>query len=651
MSSSVDKTKAVIRLIESTTSVASTFKAFTSTKSPSSGPPPQPPSAITIYKVGNILYDTKLLYQSVEDEKQTKSQQYHNYENLSKAFYQLLSTLDKNHLSSVIFHDINSAFISIIRNGFRVKVAPALKLSESDTLLRQCSDACNSLRGIHDAIITTASSNKESSIAQCAFDISLCEELAYLYDMLSEDYNENTVVVSSENNDDVSIATMKECILSLLSSLLLYGLIYPLSQQCKQPKSYNENDINEDHALQKIMNVLHNISEQSTSSSVCLGDLLKWQKRQRCNHHTPISDAVSNNFSNEVQTQKEYLILMLKNSITQSNEQKNLHLQQKRIDYDEKNDQANQKSKNQKQTLSLLERHINQIRSVFPQLGEGYVEAALACYNNDIEATTMALVEGASDPSKLHPRLSSLDKSLPARRKESKSRYNAPGRKKGDDGNDDKIDKEDEEAREIQKAKLREMVIQEEEEAYRLGVAMAMDDMEYNDDYDDQYDGIGDDGGAAGVTGGADSGLYDIDFEAVKAYNKFTKEMESDRLYWEESRNMNRSQNFKGSKKKDIDNDDDESAEQKDINKKYRGPDKGKGGRTIGPDGKYLPFPKSRKKGNKSQPVVSNSDEKKGIDGKTNDNMSKIQKRRKTDNKAKIGNHHRKDRALKKTAG
>ena len=41
---------------------------------------------------------------------------------------------------------------------------------------------------------------------------------------------------------------------------------------------------------------------------------------------------------------------------------------------------------------------------------------------------------------------------------------------------------------------------------------------------------------------------------------------------------------------------------------------------------------------------------KKGISIKVIDNnITKIQKRRKNDNKAKIGNHHRKERALKKT--
>ena len=87
--------------------------------------------------------------------------------------------------------------------------------------------------------------------------------------------------------------------------------------------------------------------------------------------------------------------------------------------------------------------------------------------------------------------------------------------------------------------------------------------------------------------------------------------------------------------------------------RKYHGPDKGKGGRLIGPDGKYLPIKKGGKKGKKQQAAKQENgggDSKKQGVGKQEQgkDMSKIQKRRKDANKAKIGNHHRKDRALKK---
>ena len=332
---------------------------------------------------------------------------------------------------------------------------------------------------------------------------------------------------------------------------------------------------------------------------------------------------------------------------------------------------------------SAIERLISQIKSIFPHLGEGYIETALACYNHDIEQTTLILMESeAGNTNELHPRLRAMDKSLPARKKAMKEQYTQRGNDSND--NDTNVDKEEEEARKIQKERIEEMVKRQEEEAYKLGIAMAatgpsttteMDenDLEYNDDYDDQYDGVG-----VGTTN-ADSGLYDVDYDAIKTYNRVTKEMEADRLFWEESRNDNRrnhnSRNVNNSKKGAVKNDgSDDHGDDQDVNgggadglKKYRGPDKGKGGRLIGPDGKYLPFPKSRKKGagkargnnqNSKDGGNNGSDEKQkessrssanNKDGKKKDDLTKIQKRRKNDNKAKIGNHHRKERALKKT--
>merc|ERR1712113_1247668 len=90
--------------------------------------------------------------------------------------------------------------------------------------------------------------------------------------------------------------------------------------------------------------------------------------------------------------------------------------------------------------------------------------------------------------------------------------------------------------------------------------------------------------------------------------------------------------------------------------KKYRGPDKGRKGRLIGPDGKYLPIAKGRKKNMHSVNVndTNAKDTKDGgkpgtnAPGQTTTGLTKIQKRRKNNNKAKLGNHHRKERAMKK---
>lgn len=378
-------------------------------------------------------------------------------------------------------------------------------------------------------------------------------------------------------------------------------------------------------------------------------------------HHKPLLEIIEPMFSNEVTAQKEYLISVLR-SAPQYNQYQQQKMTTEAHTKQEDNGDSNSNTKNnnniRQRKVSALDRLIQQVSAIFPHLGEGYIEAALACYNHDMEQTTIALMESESDPNSksLHRRLRALDKSLPARRKESKEQYGNVGDAGRDAG---EIDEEDREAMEIQKARIKEMVSAQEEEAYRLGVAMAVDDMEYNDDYDDQYDGIGDDGGATGGIGGADTGLYDMDFESIRTYNKVAKEVESDRLFWEENRNTNRNQRASGnggriSNNGEENSDNDSGEEGGSKEKKFRGPDKGKGGRIIGPDGRYLPHPKSRKKGGKGN--QNNNQEGKSKDGRDNNKtsnndqqLSKIQKRRKNDNKAKIANHHRKERALKKS--
>lgn len=100
------------------------------------------------------------------------------------------------------------------------------------------------------------------------------------------------------------------------------------------------------------------------------------------------------------------------------------------------------------------------------------------------------------------------------------------------------------------------------------------------------------------------------------------------------------------------------AGKKKDAEEKYRGPDKGKGGRIIGPDGKYMPFQKGGKKGRQQQENAKKSAKSSGDSNKdkqttdeSSTKMSNIQQRRKNKNKAKVANHHRKERAQKKATG
>ena len=114
--------------------------------------------------------------------------------------------------------------------------------------------------------------------------------------------------------------------------------------------------------------------------------------------------------------------------------------------------------------------------------------------------------------------------------------------------------------------------------------------------------------------------------------------------FWEDNQNLNRVGNGSSANEN-----------------KYRGPDKGKGGRAIGPDGKNLPIQRGKKGGHGGVQNSNAGGRGKGKAGrgdsthkgeqKSGEDLSKVQKRRKNDNKAKIGNHHRKDRANKKASG
>ena len=608
-----------------------------------------PLSPITVFKLGGILYKTR------------KSNNLVMFDCLAEAFYELLSNINRDYLTHVIFNDIHSAFVSTVTDAIKSNKIIILSQEEhiSGCMNQIVSSSIHSIYGIYEGLMSMKNIKKERTthLMECVFDIHVCNILAMCYEnLLQESHSISNHDYSKERIDSLQnlIDEMKENILCCLSSLLLYGLIHPTKQKSIA------GIINEDETIQTIMEVIQGLTEQaSTMTSYCLGDLLDYQNEQSINkdsqrnHHDTLISTIEEIFTNdEVSTQKDYLVSFLKSSpkSTDSDFVINAYNENNRNTSYKKQKQSNKNETNQNK-ISAVDRLIQQVQTILPHLGEGYIEAALACYNHNIEETTNALMEGEINPSSLHPRLRVLDKALPARRKETKAKYDL-GRPKYDDGF---VDKEDQEAIEIQKARIKEMVASQEDEAYKLGVAMAMDDAEYNDDYDDQYDGIGD-----GI-GGADSGLYDVDFDSIRAYNKVTREMEDDRLFWEENRNLNRNVKIEGGRRNkgnshenENDDSDIEDSTEVDESKKYRGPDKGKGGRIIGPDGKYLPYPKSRKKGGRVNqktevPTSSTKDQKDGKEAKANDQMSKIQKRRKNDNKAKIGNHHRKERALKKT--
>jgi len=199
-----------------------------------------------------------------------------------------------------------------------------------------------------------------------------------------------------------------------------------------------------------------------------------------------------------------------------------------------------------------IQRRIDQVKAVLPDLGDGFVETALAAHQGAVEATVATLLE----PTDHWPAiLRATDQLLPRRKHE----FAASSQQ------------EEAQAKEIAKATLQAAERQQEQEAYMVDLVLrtGMDDDEqdnmqvqprhdeYNDDYDDQYDEL--DG-----VGNADAGLYD-NYDAVRVYNAALKEVGAEQTFWQENRNTNQSQNIVSSKKKN-----------------NFGPDKMKGGRIPG---------------------------------------------------------------------
>uniref|UniRef100_A0A7S2EMS8 CUE domain-containing protein n=1 Tax=Ditylum brightwellii TaxID=49249 RepID=A0A7S2EMS8_9STRA len=586
------------------------------------------PTPMMLYQTGFILYNTQKQLRNANKE---KKKQYHTF---LQSYRDMITSLSPLYIKNIICNELNVAFCSVVKGNNDVALFPAMK----------------SMCGIY---------TNSSLLCQIGFDSNVCLAIISFYD----DY-----FIKKKQEDE----EMKECLFQTLSCFLLHGLIYA---------QHSQREEEDDNGLHAVMEVIQTLT--IGDSNYCIGDLIQWQTIYKEHHHddvdtkiTTLQKAVKHVFVDPTD-QREYLLLMLDscpNSLTA-----NAILTQSSsstITTKKKKNQGKKQNKTAKDTArSTLQLRINQIRDVLPDLGEGFVEIALAIYDHDVNRTLTSLM----DPNALHPRLRALDPTLPARKK------------------DDEIKEAEEmEARRIQKAHLKEMEGQMEQQSYMLEqTALAFgggDDEEagagvdeYNDDYDDQYDGQEQDGGDIG---NADGGMYDVDLDAIRAYNKATLEAEREASFWDENRNTNRlsgkgppKQNKKKSEKKgDNDNDDDDS-EGNGNEKKYRGPDKGRGGRVIGPDGKYLPLKKGGKKGKAQQQKQQQQPNGEGGDGgsgggKTNqpnkgkkggggggakqpssggaaadDNLTKIQKRRKNDNKAKIGNHHRKDRALKKTGG
>jgi len=276
----------------------------------------------------------------------------------------------------------------------------------------------------------------------------------------------------------------------------------------------------------------------------------------------------------------------------------------------------------QKATTSkrdLTEQKIKKVKKIF-NYGEGFIEACLHFFNGDLESVVSALAEQS-----LPPQLERLDKNM---------QKIWLGKK--DISLDDK---EDREFQDIQRKRMAEYERNLEEKEYIVSM--------YDDDFDDQWEEMQ---GLKVEVGGAS---LMTDLESIKKYNRFKRDEEDEDAFWANMANKNRvgtqmsNKNSGESESNNHDGHDDEreAGENKQPSRTSTGKNSDDNIRRDR-EGKAVSSRTSKAQGS------SDRIGGKGKGKNTNESaeMSKLQKRRKDQNKAKVANHNRKSGASKKMA-
>ena len=511
--------------------VAEEVAMFIETQSIASNEQISLPTAITLYRIGRILYACIVNGQhtSVID----------TFDTLMSAL-----TLNGGYIRTVLLHELHLAYANLIVSFAANAKSSAISIPDESSLGLLMAEKTKYANNI---TICTANDVIEATESLCG--IYLASETACRYcgsfeSSSNETSNELDIVFISFAwvyeyflSSDQSMIKIKENILKTISRLLVHGVV---------PETSN---ISEDEQLSSIMNTIQRIQSSGGEDSCAMGDMLRMEE----NCQDSFVKFLLDKFSDGAQLQ--YTMAMLrgfphsdsKPSVSELTESKLMPSHE-------------QISPPQKQNMTDIQ--IAHVRSVLPNLGEGFIEEALKCYNNDIERTLDALIRMSDDVPTIHSRLLSLPKNLPRKLKDMPEQYTANidmhrGATIKDDGK---------EHVKRQKLYIKEVERQAEEEAYLVeNVSRALGGLkvqeienekeeyfvsgnEYDDDYDDQYDGIGDDGGMAGGIGGMDEGLYDVDVHNVhqkydkggarneqdmwRQYNKLIKNVDAESQFW-----------------------------------------------------------------------------------------------------------------------
>ena len=263
-------------------------------------------------------------------------------------------------------------------------------------------------------------------------------------------------------------------------------------------------------------------------------------------------------------TQRDYLASLLSSSALLSAEEE--------LTWQHPQTPGNQKatktttSKDKNRPYDPMEQLIHQVSTILPDLGHGYIELALALHRNNVEETLAALFLIQDDPQtaqrQVPAQLLVADPSLPR-----------ATRRSTDTVLDDDKNSQD---KQLIKASILAAEQQAADQAALVDRVLTTSNNnnnnnttrdEYNDDYDDQWD----------ASEGTSAVVYSQqDYAAIQTYNRVYRDMEAEDNFWKDMRNTNHlvsTQNKTKAKPKEKDD------EQTSENKKYRGPDKGRGGR------------------------------------------------------------------------
>ncbi|OQS04897.1 hypothetical protein THRCLA_02902 [Thraustotheca clavata] len=251
---------------------------------------------------------------------------------------------------------------------------------------------------------------------------------------------------------------------------------------------------------------------------------------------------------------------------------------------------------------------ISQVQEVFPDLGDGFLELCIKAYNYQAEQAIMGLLE-----ENLPEAIAPLDRSLrktdaaykeivnPKSKAILKSDQIWVGKKKQPEAYKPESAKENAEYA----AKTQALIMSYDEEP---PLWLDAPTNEYNDDYNDELEDYT-----------PFSANDEMDYEEIKARNKLVRAQEAEDEYWESMRNRNHSAQEESNES----NDDDEQVKKEEEKRSIgRNMTTAKNGAIVAED------------------KTASNDAK-----KQNKNRA-----RKEHNKAKVGNHNRKDGARRKQA-